>query len=181
MNIYITDDWNSSSSYATNSIVAWPAGSTTYWYATSNLASNGGDEPSLSNPNWGGRIAVDSNDLITNQNGIPKFIWAPSYNPSKKVEAKVKQIQFGEGYRQIIADGINNTLLKVDVIFEGRDTYETGAIIHFLNARQGGETFIWIPPSPYAAVKRWKCLSWSDDQPFYDNYAIRAPFEEVLV
>lgn len=174
MNIFDISDWLSSDTYVVNSIVAWPAGSTTYWYSTIDGAANGGDEPSLNNPNWGGRIATDNGE-------IPKFIWIPSYNINKKIEAKIKQIQFGDGYRQVVSDGINNTLLELDLIFEGRDIYEAGAILHFFTAREGGETFIYVPPSPYAGVKRWKVFSWADQQPFYDNYNIKASFIEVLI
>ena len=174
INIFDISDWSSGDSYVTNSIVAWPAGSTTYWYSTVDNASNGGDAPSLSNPNWAGRIAIDNGEF-------PKFIWIPSYDIEKKIDAKVKQIQYGEGYRQVVSDGINNTLLEIPLSFDGRDTYEAAAIIHFLTARQGGETFIYIPPSPYAAVKKWKVFAWSDTQPFYDNFNIKTTFIEVLV
>jgi phage-related protein len=180
MNIFSIDEWSSSSPYVKNSIVAWPLSPPTYWYATVDGAVNGGDPPSLNNPNWGGRIVVDGISLDLFPNGIPKFIWTPSYNSPKAIDAKVKQIQFGEGFRQVVPDGINNTLLKIDVTFEGRDIYEAGAILHFFTARQGGETFIWVPPSPYAATKKWKVFSWSDAQPFYNNYSIKTTFEEVL-
>ncbi len=182
MNIFSISSWSSSSSYLKNEIVTiTDNGIITHWYATVDNAVNGGDRPALSNPNWGGRVAVDGLSLTNYPNGMPKFIWAPNYNTTKKIDAKVKQVQFGDGYRQILADGINNTLLQIDLVFEGRDIYEAAAILHFFVAREGGETFIYTPPSPYAATKRWKVLSWSDNQPFYDNFAIRTTFEEVLV
>jgi phage-related protein len=174
VNIFNIADWNSSGPYVKNSIVAWPAGSDTYWYSTIDNASNGGDAPALNNPNWGGRVAVDNGEY-------PKFIWTPSYNITKKIDAKIKQIQFGDGYRQVVSDGINNTLLELDLTFDGRDIYETAAILHFFTLRQGGETFVYTPPSPYADTKKWKVFTWADTQPFYDNYSIKTTFVEVLV
>ena len=169
MNIFDIEDWDGGQSYVKNSIVAWPAG--IYWYA---INPNTNSQPSISNPDWGGRVIVDNGEY-------PKFIWTPSYNITKKIDAKIKQIQFGDGYKQVVADGINNTLLVLDLNFDGIDVYEASAILHFFLARAGSETFIYVPPSPYSTIKKWKVLSWSDAQPFYNNYNIRTTFEEVLI
>ena len=172
MNIFEIADWNNSTSYKKNNIVKI-GGTESYWYAA--LDHTGGDVPSTNNPNWVGQTVFGAGEPI------PKFIWAPSYNVTTKVEAKTKEVQFGDGYKQIVNDGINNTLLELDFSFEGRDDREAGAILHFLTTRAGGETFAFTPPSPYSVEKKWKCKAWSSNQVFYDNHTIRATFIEVLI
>tara|TARA_R110000772_G_scaffold249530_3_gene364028 strand:- start:12290 stop:12922 length:633 start_codon:yes stop_codon:yes gene_type:complete len=124
--------------------------------------------------NWGG-IATDNIDGVTR----PSFIWKPSYQDSTNFEPKVVKISFGEGYEQRVSNGINNNLLKFDYSFEDRNQRETFSILHFLNERNSKEMFLFIPHFPYVTQKRFICRSWSESRTFYDNFTIRAQFEEV--
>lgn len=172
MNIFAIDNWAGATFYRKNSIVAFPDDSTTYWYAM--LDHTGGLGPSVDNPNWGGYANVGNGTM-------PQFIWVPSYSFNQKMEPKIKQIQFGDGYKQTVKDGINNVLLELDLSFDQRDAYESAAICHFLTAREGAETFLFTPPSPYAALKKWKSTTWNISQPFFANYSVKATFMEVLI
>ena len=88
-------------------------------------------------------------------------------------------IKFGDGYEQKYKDGISNKLLDIDYSFEKRDLNEASAILHFLEERNGIETFLFQPHAPFRKQKRFICRSWSDSFIFYNNYSIRAKFEEV--
>ena len=46
-------------------------------------------------------------------------------------------------------DGINNILLPFTLIFDKRSNSQARAILHFLDARRGSESFIMTPPPPF--------------------------------
>jgi phage-related protein len=84
----------------------------------------------------------------------------------------------GDGYEQILADGINNILLPFDVSFEDRGIDEYAAILHFFQNRAGVEKFYFVPPAPFNVLKRFICQEWNATQSFYDKYTITAKFDE---
>ncbi len=175
--IYSTNSWATSTSYNVDDIVK---NVDFYHYCLEPHTSPGaGSFDTLYNFTnnfanlWGG-LALD-----TNGETKPEFIWVPSYNLTVNNNPRVKSIKFGDGYEQRLKDGINNSLLELDLSFENRSLSMTTAILHFLYTRQGTESFLFTPLSPYATQKRFVCRSWTDTFVFYDNYTIRAKFEEV--
>lgn len=122
---------------------------------------------------WGGRTAWNSAYLK------PEFIWIPNYNSNMAFEPKVKLTKFGDGYEQRVPDGINNSLLKFNLSFNGRPLHEATAIIHFLKNRNGAESFVFTPHSPFGKTKLYKCPNYTVDFVFFNNYNITAIFEEV--
>lgn len=60
-------------------------------------------------------------------------------------EFKVAAAQFGDGYSQRAADGMNNESQKWNVTVEGyRATIDE--ILAFIRDKQGAESFYWTPP-----------------------------------
>ncbi len=169
MNIYEIENWNVNTVYSTNDIVRYASH---YFYSLRD--NNQGNAPSAASDFWGG-VGMDGLQLK------PYFIWKPSYATSFNSEPRIKTIQFGDGYSQDIEDGINNLLITVECNFENRGLAETRAILHFLEARKGAESFLFIPPPPRSKLKRFKCKRWQDRQIFYNNYSITANFEEVVI
>ncbi len=138
-----------------------------------NVESSLGSGPSVTSSNWGGLVSVGGETK-------PEFIWTPSYNLTIAVEPKVKSIRFGDGYEQRYADGINNSLLNLDLTFEKRNTKEATAILHFLQSRKGFESFYFTPPEPYSTRKKFVCRRWDSSIPFFNNYSIKVNLEEVV-
>ena len=176
-NIYDIDNWAVDTNYKTHDIVK---NGDDYYYALSNHTSPnvGPFNTTYTFANnyrnlWGGMTTDDNGDIK------PKFVWIPSYNFSVNNNPRVKVIRFGDGYEQRIKDGINNILLDIELMFENRSLIESMAILHFLYVRQGRESFIFRPLAPYAKNKRFVCRSWTDSQNFYENYSIKAKFEET--
>lgn len=175
--IYSINDWENNVTYKKHSVVK---NGPYYYYAisphTSPAVGSFSDIYTYINNYlnlWGG-ITLDENGAINS-----KFIWIPSYNSSTNSQPKIKLIKFGDGYEQRIKDGINNYLLDLDLSFENRNLEEVTAILHFLYTRQAKESFLFTPLSPYATQKKFVCRAWSDSQTFYNNYTVRAKFEEV--
>jgi phage-related protein len=172
-NIYSVSEWGNSEDYRKNEIVQ--VDDDYYYCVTAHTSSAGGDFPSTSLNLWHGYETYSSNGLVK-----PYFMWVPSYNISVNHSPRVKTVKFGDGWEQRMNDGLNNTLLELDLAFDNRDLYESAAITHFLDTRGGSESFIWYPPQPYQAQKLWVCENHTFNINFYNNYSIKARFREVV-
>jgi phage-related protein len=75
---------------------------------------------------------------------------------------------------------INNNLLNLSIAFNNRDINEHAAICHFLEVREGEESFLFTPPEPFNELKSFICLRWTPVAEFYDNYSVSAEFLEVI-
>ena len=169
-NIYNIDNWNTGTYYPTNYIVQ---NSGLFYYSAYNQTSTSSFTNDLNNGNWNGYI-------WNNGQNKPYFVWRANYDFSNKNTPRVKTIQFGDGYFQAIPDGINNLLLDYSLTFEGDLPFVT-SILHFLQARNGSESFCWIPPAPRGQLYRFICPTWTDAQPFYNHYKIEANFKQSPV
>ena len=58
---------------------------------------------------------------------------------------------------------------------------EATAMLHFLNARNGTEAFLYTPPEPYATMRLFSCFNWNQQSQFLNNININAEFTEVSV
>jgi phage-related protein len=110
----------------------------------------------------------------------PKFLWQPVYNSPINNEPKVNAVSFGDGYESRSRAGINNNLISMDCLFEGKSLQEGTSILHFLYARQGVESFVFTAPRPFNFPKLFVCQQWSADPVFYDSYRIQGTFREVV-
>jgi len=131
--------------------------------------------PKLNNEFWGGNARV--NKIVR-----PQFLWKPSYNATVEHAPRVITVTFGNGYEQRTQDGIYNGLINFSATFEMRTEKETRAIVQFLRARRGAESFgtQHLPPI-YADVgfeKLFVCSSFNSTFTFFDNYTIKATFLE---
>ena len=111
----------------------------------------------------------------------PFFFFIPSYNSELNIQPTVKRTQFGDGYVQRVPENINSILLPFNLTFDRRTDAETRAILHFLNARKGSESFVFLPPFPYNQYKLFVCENWTHSQVFVDNHTIRAVFQETPI
>lgn len=172
-----------------DSIPAWSAVSETkfdivsyqskYFYAIRNMtAAENNTAPTNSlQSNWDGYI--NFNNVL-----IPNFFWKPSYQTTISSEPRVRVIQYGNGYQQRVPDGINPDLITFNANFDNRKEKEAVSILHFLKARKAQESFIYNLPIVYsksALNTRFISSSWSVDYNSYNNYSIKAKFQEVPV
>jgi phage-related protein len=169
--IYTTNNWAASTQYLINDFVI---NGNYYYYCLKNHTSSSNFSTDLSDGDWGGVLTYGGRTL-------PQFIWKPSYNFSLDIKPAIKTIQFSDGYKQILRDGISNILLPFNLQFEDRSLKEITAILHFLHARSGSDKFYWIPPAPWNVVKIFSCPQWTPTQRFYENYALQTTFQEEVV
>lgn len=150
-----------------------------YYYAlktfTNQSPFNAARKPYLNNQYWGGNARV--NRIVR-----PQFLWKPSYNATVEHSPRVITVAFGNGYEQRTQDGIYNGLINFSATFEMRTEKEARAIIQFLRARRGAESFgVKHLPPIYADVglkKLFVCSRFNSNFTFFDNYTIKATFLE---
>lgn len=172
--IYKVSSWNGGTPYMKNDIVLH---NSNYYYSL--VDNNANNTPSTSsNIYWHGYRAYANF-------AKPYFFWEPTYASQLKTKPSINVIKFGNGYEQRTEDGVNNSLLQFDLIFEGREEKEARAIVHFFQKRKGAISFFYNPPFPYNFddsqnyPKRFFCEEWTLNFNFYNNYRINASFTET--
>ena len=184
--IYNIDQWNATRVYYKNDIVYQKISIGTtgvpkainYYYALTDVPANNTPPATapFNNQYWGG---------YTNCNGeiTPNFIWTASYNLSADHSPKVNTIAFGNGYEQRNPDGLFTQMIRLNVSFDMRSEKEATAILQFLKARKGTESFVvgTLPPIYADATykKRFICPTFNSNFTFHNNYTIKANFIET--
>ncbi len=104
---------------------------------------------------------------------------APDYGASKAAQPKVRSIQFGSGYSQRAAFGINQDPKTWSLTWQNRTTADANSIEDFLEARAGVESFNWSPPDE-ATTYKWVCANWTKTMPYSNLFNITATFVQVF-
>lgn len=73
------------------------------------------------------------------------FSWVPRINAQGNVRFRVLEAQFGDGYTQKAADGINNKVQSWPLQFVGKAAL-IAPIVAFLDRHAGHRAFLWTPP-----------------------------------
>ncbi|MGI0119683.1 phage tail protein [Zooshikella sp. RANM57] len=103
-----------------------------------------------------------------------------SYGSSASTEFRVLEANFGDGYTQRAADGINNIRDTWSVTWENRDTADIFTLVKFLKARGGFQAFYWTPPGE-VEPRKWICKAFDGPTPAGpDTYTLEASFKEVF-
>lgn len=105
------------------------------------------------------------------------FTWLPAYNGAVSVAPRVMKSQFGDGYQQRVADGINTQPRAWSLVFTNSVTV-SDAIVAFLVARNGVESFDWTPPS--GAAGKFLCEEWQEEYLTDNVRRVSAVFREVF-
>jgi phage-related protein len=95
------------------------------------------------------------------------------------VDPKVIGIQFGDGYRQEIGDGINNDLDKMRPRWTNLRASEAQPIIDFLRPKAKTRTPFWYTPNGESAARSVKCIRFSYAWKKGRFCNINADFEEA--
>lgn len=103
------------------------------------------------------------------------FSWAADGKLSGTTTFAVLTAQFGDGYKQTAANGINNKSQSWPVKFTGNSA-KIIPIRDFLDARAGFESFFWTPPLGVQGY--YKCASYVPRHLGGDAYELTATFEQ---
>lgn len=73
------------------------------------------------------------------------FTWERQAGADGKIDYRVRTAQFGDGYSQSVADGLNNEVQTWPLVFEGGLAQIT-PIRDFFRRHAGAKSFYWTPP-----------------------------------
>jgi phage-related protein len=76
---------------------------------------------------------------------VETFTYLRQAGATGTIDYRVRELQFGDGYMQSVADGINNKTQTWPLSFEGGMT-DIQPIIDFLDRHKGYKSFFWTPP-----------------------------------
>jgi phage-related protein len=106
------------------------------------------------------------------------FIWSPTVQAfGGDTTLRVRKAEFGDGYTQRAADGLNNRQSTYNVRFVGKAD-KIAAIVAFLDAHAGALSFYWTPPLRQQA--RFVCEKYTEPVKDGDVYSITAQFEQTF-
>jgi len=107
----------------------------------------------------------------------------PDKNFTKKVEPTVLRIQFGDGYEQRIAEGINSLKETFNVAFTNRPKAEIDDIIAFFDNKKGTTAFNYtIPDTNVGGNERTVkvvCEDYTQTYAYDDFYSCNATLRRV--
>lgn len=105
------------------------------------------------------------------------FTIEPTIASRKSHEPRVKRAQFGNGYYQIVGDGLNADLEKWSLTWILDDT-DKQTVEDFFTTEGGYNFFFWTSPENGASQKAYICPKWSVQPMGADVFTITAEFEE---
>ena len=105
----------------------------------------------------------------------PVFTWSPKVGPTASTKFAVRAAQFGDGYSQRVANGINNKADTWPLSFTGSSAY-IASIKAFLDGLQGFRSFLWTPP--LRAQGLFYCSEYQTTPEEGDVYTLTATFTE---
>jgi phage-related protein len=166
------DTYTGNFNYYENDVVFY-TGNHEYYYC---INDNNNIAPVQENIEWTRESGLFSN--INTGYWTQDFNWKPSIGLSVDQKIRINNVSFDGKYTQIYQDGINESLLNLDLQFNNRDDEEAYAMLHFLEQKMGCKPFVFKAPSPYDSVKNFVCQEWSHSYVHKNNHNITARFEE---
>jgi phage-related protein len=91
------------------------------------------------------------------------FVNIPTWTTRGILKPRVLTAQYGGGYRQDSADGINNILETWNLVFNPVSLTEAQQIADFVRGQGGYQKFNWTPPTPSATPRVYICqnIDWT--------------------
>lgn len=106
------------------------------------------------------------------------FTWVPTVaGLSGDTTLKTRKAQFGDGYAQRVADGLNNRSSTYQLQFVGA-AEKLGAILAFLDAHAGATAFYWTPLLRSQAL--FTCEKYTEPTKDGDVYTMTAQFDQTF-
>jgi phage-related protein len=103
------------------------------------------------------------------------FTWTPDAKPTGKYSNRTKSARFGDGYEQVVADGINNESQSWPLTFTSSKV-RADQIMAFLRARKGYQSFSWKPPFGDQAL--FRCTEYTATDLGGGQWAVSATFDQ---
>lgn len=109
---------------------------------------------------------------------MASFTYTPDYGAAFEVKPKVRVSNFGDGYEQRQANGINTQPKNWSLRFSLRTNTEADAIETFLKTQAAVLSFDWTDINSVAG--KYVCRSWNRTKDRFNLNTITATFEQVF-
>lgn len=107
---------------------------------------------------------------------LETFTWRAAGNGAQgSVKLRTRSAQFGDGYQQVVQDGINNRTRSWPLKFVGGEA-RIRAIQDFIDRHAGAKSFLWTPP--LGAQGRFRIGEYTPAVEAGGVYALSATFVE---
>ena len=116
--------------------------------------------------------------IVVALSGSSDFAYVPSYSSSVAHQPRARVSQFGDGYEQRVADGINTDLVTWNLSFTNIDSTSADAIEALLSGWGAVTPFTWTPPGKSQII--CVCSQFSRSYPTANTNTITATFRQVL-
>ncbi|MBD1554716.1 phage tail protein [Pseudomonas typographi] len=104
------------------------------------------------------------------------FTWRPDKAAPGTFTQRIRSAQFGNGYTQRAADGINNETQSWDLTFTGEKA-RIAEIMTFIRTQQGYKAFIWS--TPFDGPLYFTCSSFKPTDQGGGVWQMTATFEQT--
>jgi phage-related protein len=105
------------------------------------------------------------------------FTWSPKVETTGTVKFRVLSAQFGDGYKQTVADGINHRSGSWPLSFTGHALL-IAPVKAFLDRQAGYKSFYWTPPLEVQGL--YKASEYQYTPHGGGNYTLTVTFEETF-
>lgn len=123
-------------------------------------------------------MAENFNNLTYVDGGVTFTVPNPTKGFTRKSEPRVSKIQFGDGYSQRLAAGINTLKEVWSLNWENIPIAAVDAVSLFLETRGGVEHFLWTPAGTSIQYKVI-CSTWDRTYNSHIANSIKCDFERV--
>lgn len=106
-----------------------------------------------------------------------RFVWKATGQPTGTVTFRRLTAQFGDGYRQVAGDGINNKVQSWPLTFSG-SKQEMQVVMSFLDRHAGIASFLWTPPMGVEGY--YEAPAYSLNPVGGDVYTVSATFNQIF-
>ena len=107
----------------------------------------------------------------------------PDKQLTRKNTPRTYTVQFGDGYQQRVANGINNLKQEISVSFQTRPKAEIDDLVAFFESLQGVSKFRFDLADSNAGSStetiKVVCQEWTQKWEYDDYYTLNANFERV--
>ena len=174
------EDYSTSGEYGLNDIV-FETGNHQYYYCHSGdgFDTASGLDPIVVNQDWSRESGYFKE--INTGFWTRDFFWEPSVGLTVSQNPRMNNLILDGAYNQVYRDGINESLLNLNLQFNNRSDEEAYGILHFLEQHYGSMPFQFSAPAPYETKKNFVCQEWNHTYNFKDNHSISAKFEEFPI
>lgn len=105
------------------------------------------------------------------------FTWTPDSKPTGKITQRTRSVKFGDGYEQVVGDGINAESQSWPLTFSGTKA-RIQSILAFLRARKGYQSFYWTPP--FGAQALFRCSEFDPADQGGGKWILSVTFDQAF-